>query len=402
MALPVFTTQVFENLQNVNQNNMNLFYQDKDEKLTGYFNQVPCICSGIGDIQTNFGQATTTNVFTFLDGTLRFADQETVLSDEVVATFASLTGSAVTVAASASPPGQQYVVAVLTQTQLDAFKVENTVAIATTAMTLAQIAGESNPLAYLPLFAINRSGSTYTVFIDSNCAYNYQLITQDGLNGALYPANVTNLIVTQATANMYAGRFFSSGYTSDGVGILGSNSASASSYGLVQSFVNNNGIKIPFAVNTRPSLLAGSAVTGNTNIATIEDITTATPVNVIATGSLSGGSFDGTWVVVQDKVGKTLTVSVKSNGSNVSGTATTTLSASTVTSGLTGITSITNAYQLLDSIQGFTNLAVGTGTVQAVFNSLTTSSAVLQMDNSTSSAGTATIAGCWQWLWKYT
>ena len=168
-----FITQVFENLQNVNSDNMNTFYLDKDEKLTSYFINVPCICSGIGNDYNDFGQSGSTNVFTFASGVIRFADQVTVLSSEVVSTFATYTGSTVTVTASSTPPAQLYVVAVLTQTQLDAFKVQNSCTISSTAMTLAQIAAEPNPLAYLPLFAITNTGSAYIVVTDNNCAFNY-------------------------------------------------------------------------------------------------------------------------------------------------------------------------------------------------------------------------------------
>lgn len=205
-----FITQIYQNLQNVNKDNMNLFYDDKDQKLTGYFNQVPCIASGVGNITTKFGQIGTTNQFAFTNGAIRFTDQPTPLGSSVETIFTQLTGSTVTVTAPSSPPAQLYVVAVLTMTQLDSFKVENTVAISTTAMTLADIAGETNPLAYLPLFAITNTAGNYSIFVDSNCAFNYYNLNSNPItpsittytsNGTfIVPANVTSIYVTACGA----------------------------------------------------------------------------------------------------------------------------------------------------------------------------------------------------------
>lgn len=207
-----FTTQIYQNLQNVNKDNMNLFYDDKDQKLSGYFNQVPCIASGVGNITANFGQIGTTNQFVFTNGVIRFSDQATPLGSSIETIFTDLTGSTVTVTASSSPPAQLYVVAVLTMTPLDAFKVENTVAISTTAMTLADIAGETNPLAYLPLFAITNTAGVYSIFVDSNCAFNYYYIQETpiphgqvlfdtaGSHSFVIPANVTKIYITASGA----------------------------------------------------------------------------------------------------------------------------------------------------------------------------------------------------------
>lgn len=167
------TIQVFQNLQNVNQSNMNLFYEGKDAALTGYTSFQPCICSGIGNLQNKFAQVGTTNVFNFLLGTVRFLNQPTVLSSTDQVTIVPIATNAVTIIASASPPAQLYVVAALTQTQLDAYKVQNTCVISPVALTLAQIAAKTNPLAWVPLFAITRTGSVYVVSIDGSCAYNY-------------------------------------------------------------------------------------------------------------------------------------------------------------------------------------------------------------------------------------
>lgn len=40
-------------------------------------------------------------------------------------------------------------------------------------MTLAEIAGQSNPLLYMPLFVLTFSTPNYIVSVDNNCAWNY-------------------------------------------------------------------------------------------------------------------------------------------------------------------------------------------------------------------------------------
>jgi len=205
-----FITQIYQNLQNVNRDNMNLFYDDKDQKLTGYFNQVPCIANGVGNLSNNFGQIGTTNQFAFTDGVIRFANQPTPLNSSIETAFANLIGSTVTVTASSSPPAQLYVVAVLTMTQLDAFKVENTVVISTTAMTLADIAGETNPLAYVPLFAITNTTGVYTIAVDNNCAFNYYPVASAGIVDSGLVGVVGNTWIKFATAissNATAGKY---------------------------------------------------------------------------------------------------------------------------------------------------------------------------------------------------
>lgn len=79
-----FTIQVFENLQNVNAQNMNLFYQGKDLEIFDFFPLQPSIMNGIGGTYDSFGQIGTTNDFSFNDGALRFADQANPLSGTVL------------------------------------------------------------------------------------------------------------------------------------------------------------------------------------------------------------------------------------------------------------------------------------------------------------------------------
>jgi len=171
---PNFITQVFQNLQNVNSDNMNQFYIDKDSKLTAFFNKVPCICSGIGNIQNKYNQINTSNVFAFTAGVIRFKDQPTPLSTNIETTLATYNPTAnITITCPNGSTTQYYVVAVLNQTQLDSYKVENAVTISNTAMTLAEIAAQSNPDAYAPIFTISNSGGVYKVGTDNNCAFNY-------------------------------------------------------------------------------------------------------------------------------------------------------------------------------------------------------------------------------------
>ena len=70
-----FIIQGFQNLQNVNPDDMNAFYNDKDNKLDAYFpnSLYGSICSGIGTINNNFGQASC-NIFNIQKGIIRFPD----------------------------------------------------------------------------------------------------------------------------------------------------------------------------------------------------------------------------------------------------------------------------------------------------------------------------------------
>lgn len=176
-----FITQNFLNLQNVNANNMNTFYANTTQQLSAYFPIQPCICNGIGNIDNNFGQSSTSNSFTFLSGSLRFVNQEMpVDGNPVLPAFCEYNGATVTVTASTTPSEQLYVVAILNLTALNAsFDTRTNASISGTALTLTQIAAMPNPLLYMPLFAITNTAGVYTVSIDTHCAFNYGFLDID-------------------------------------------------------------------------------------------------------------------------------------------------------------------------------------------------------------------------------
>jgi hypothetical protein len=164
--------QEFKNTQNVNADNMNTFYVNKDQQLTGYFPDAPAICSGIGTMADNYQQVGTSNDFTFNKGQFRFADQPNPLNVNNSITFAEYAGANLTITIG-SGSGQQYIVAQLTMTQLDSYKVDFSSTILTTTMTLAEIEASANPSLYLIICAINLVSGVYSVFVDDNCATNY-------------------------------------------------------------------------------------------------------------------------------------------------------------------------------------------------------------------------------------
>lgn len=184
-----FTIQTYQNLQNVNADNMNTFYQGKDAEVVGYFPINPSICSGVGGTYNNYGQEGTSNVFNFANGILRFIDQPTDLSGATnYQIFVNYTGTSPTIAIG-SGGGTQYVVAQLTLTNLDPYRVQTSGTILTTTMNLSQIG--SNPL-LMALFVLTPDGPNYVVTIDSNCAWNY-----NGNQTILNYPSITNLDIEQ-------------------------------------------------------------------------------------------------------------------------------------------------------------------------------------------------------------
>lgn len=166
--------QRYQNLQNVNADNMNTFYQGKTSELIGYFPYNPAICSGIGYSSNNYGQVGTSNTFNFADGLFRFVDQPLPLPDPTdnFQVFAEFEADILVIALGVSP-GDQYAVAKLAFATLDNFKVETSSTILLTTMTLAEIAADPNPEYFLVLFKLSESVGVYTITIDDNCAWNY-------------------------------------------------------------------------------------------------------------------------------------------------------------------------------------------------------------------------------------
>lgn len=178
-----FVIQGYANLENVNANNMDLFYATMSAQLSTFFPILSpasgSICHGVGNIVNKYGQVGTSNVFNFTNGAIRFLDQITNLTTDISIKpcYANYTATTVTVACPISVT-QYYVVAVLSfNTPIDPFTTSTSVIISPTAMTLAQIAAQLTPSLYNPLFAITTTdGTNYTIHLDNNCAFNYGYI----------------------------------------------------------------------------------------------------------------------------------------------------------------------------------------------------------------------------------
>ncbi len=185
--------QVFQNLENVNANNMNLFYQTTNELVAAFFINSPCIMNGIGNIANNYGQSGTSATFTFANGAVRFPDQPNVHSGVINyltwAPYAS--GTSQTLTGITSGGGTFYCVAHLTQTVSDAYKLVNTMTILNAVVDASGLDDQN-----VALFAISNIGGVYSVFLDANCAYNYNaLVTTGDLTAGTFNASIGSLLV---------------------------------------------------------------------------------------------------------------------------------------------------------------------------------------------------------------
>lgn len=168
-----FTSQNWTTGQLVDPPAMNTFYNDiGTQLLNSYFPRQPCICSGL-----TYAQTDTTNTVAFDYGIVRFRNQSNALTLTAQATFAPVDPVTPTIACPVSPT-QYYIVAQLQQSATPPNYIENSVVILSTAMTIAQIAAQINPLAFIPLYTITRTGSTYVIGVDAFCAYNYGRILE--------------------------------------------------------------------------------------------------------------------------------------------------------------------------------------------------------------------------------
>jgi len=247
-----FVIQGYANLENVNANNMDLFYATMSAQLSTFFPILSpaagSICNGIGNIVNRYGQVGTSNVFDFTNGSIRFLDQVTNLTTDISIKpcYANYTAASVTVTCPISVT-QYYVVAVLSfNTPTDPFTTSTSVTISPTAMTLAQIAAQTTPSLYNPIFAITTTdGVIYTIHLDNNCAFNYgyilgnpfpDIIDAGGLVSIIGSAGlfVENHVACNITLNVgsdtdiggtltVGGTFLfdSSGQFSDGIKVLG-------------------------------------------------------------------------------------------------------------------------------------------------------------------------------------
>lgn len=221
-----FTSEAFQTQQNVNPDNMNEFYLNKDQKISGYFNnynlldstnatQVGCICNGIGVIistpilDDNFGQSGTTKVFDLKGGVLRFLDQTVEYPETgsgtfpiVQAVYATYADDTITLGTLPANDGTKYYcVAEVTITPGNS-GAPCTCTVLTAVKTLTQLQTNqtlSSPT-YIALFNISSlNGTSFTVSVDKYCANNY---------------NVSQQAYAQSA---YLNRFYQQGRLSDSV-----------------------------------------------------------------------------------------------------------------------------------------------------------------------------------------
>jgi hypothetical protein len=187
--------QNFENLQNVNADNMNLFYKEKDQFVESFFNNVPCICSGIGTIINSFGQVGTTNQFNLLDGFVRAVDQQLFPSATNQTMFAEVSANSYTITVPSDSTQYYVVVTINNNTLVSGKQASLTTTVETTAILIGALTSNQ-----VVLFGIEKVGAVYTINIDNNCAYNYSvLITETNLNENILPAHLASLIVSGQT-----------------------------------------------------------------------------------------------------------------------------------------------------------------------------------------------------------
>lgn len=220
-----FIIQDFANLQNVNAENMNTFYQNIDQKISAYFPNAPLLLNGIKITQTG-----TTNVFSFTSGQIRFVDQVNLDSGATVqmtiANVPTITNLTITVGGSGSTP-QYYIVAKLTLTALDSFKISTSATILGNAMTLADIASQSNPNLYVPIATIITNFSGYSYGYDTMCIVNFPVVIYNNFNVA-YGTNVLNYNITNSRNNAF------------GTNVLSNNTAGFNNCGFGTSVLSNN------------------------------------------------------------------------------------------------------------------------------------------------------------------
>lgn len=264
---------------------MNPLNNNIGQTLSAYFTANPSIPSGV--VVTQSG---TTNTVSWTAGVVRFADQtnanSTTVEQLTMANIAS--GSqAITCPVSGS---QKYVVAVLTMTVGDIYTVINTAAISATALTLAEIAAQSNPLAYVPIATItNNNDGTYTVSTDANCAQRYafqaataaQAIARLLDNVVLTPKNINDLFPNLAQS----GSNITMGLTSGNPIIQTVNGATRGT--MPNAGTTNNNIATVGDVNAVGAGFLSLALSNSSNN------------GLMLTGNIPGGSIPGNILVTQ-------------------------------------------------------------------------------------------------------
>jgi hypothetical protein len=195
-----FTNEHFQTQQNVNPDNMNTFYQGKDQRIAGYFsnynqidssntNQVGSICNGVGVINptyvlaSNFGQSGTSKTFVLAKGIIRFIDQDLTYPatgsgtvDILQAVYANYAGGSITLDALPTNDGTKYycvaeVTIPTSQVVVDISCTVNQEVVSQADLITDQ--SSSTPI-YVALFWISsNNGTSFTIGVDKYCANNY-------------------------------------------------------------------------------------------------------------------------------------------------------------------------------------------------------------------------------------
>lgn len=166
-----FTIQNFYTGQEVNPDNMNGTFTSAGQQIAAFFPNIPNISSGVGTIANNFGQVGTTNQFNFQNGVFQFPQQPGPIGTTEEYTSATFNSSGTVTITVPADSATYYIVAELSTVTIDPGQYKTSVTILTPAMTLTEV--ETDTDIYLPICAISNTAGVYSVFLDSNCAFNY-------------------------------------------------------------------------------------------------------------------------------------------------------------------------------------------------------------------------------------
>ena len=157
----------WQNLENVNKNNMQANTYSLSKLISYYFPESPCVCSGMGTVVGGYGQVGTTNVFDIELGKLRFPNQLLGTTPDVLI-FSESAAESVTIAGVSATA--KYVCAKAVVTQWDTYTYDITNTIEATAKTLVEVLADT---LLLPLFVISETGGIYSIGTDAYIAHNY-------------------------------------------------------------------------------------------------------------------------------------------------------------------------------------------------------------------------------------
>ena len=157
----------WQNLENVNYNNLQNNTFNLSKLISYYFPKVPAICNGLGTVSNKFGQVGTSNVFNIASGAIRLVNRKIGTTPSAL-TFSEVASNSMTITGVSTL--EKYVCLEAKLVQIDTYTYSITNIPLYAAQTLAQL--QANSL-LLPMFVISESGGIYTVSTDSNCAHNY-------------------------------------------------------------------------------------------------------------------------------------------------------------------------------------------------------------------------------------